>query len=399
MGNTGIAGIAGNTGNTGNTGIAGMELFNYFLHNGKPLPYNRIPYNNCSERAIELPLALEFLERREAGTRHAYLEIGNVLNYYKPLLERSPELANRTVIDKFEQASGVVNVDLMEYERKHDTVVCISTLEHVGQHAYGEQKRGDREAPLRALRHVYDLLGEDGEALVTVPFGKLMDLGWLIQFSADYLDLAFSRYGIPKQAMEVSYFRKLDMEMQFDAPKQSWIQCDRSELAETRFDNPFVFANGIAAIRLRKRGTTAAARPPAPQADAALAYHPPVIVGSLYTLPFNRPAGYDLQGKLSSHSSGYVFYGPFLSLQPGAYLLQAEVALDGHGRFTLELTAEEGCKVLWSRPLSEPCSLEAVIHLPAAENDVELRLYKHNDSACRVRLPKLLLTAEAPIPT
>lgn len=376
-------------------GIAGMELFNYFLHDRKALPYNRIPYNNCSERAIELPLAIDFLEERNAGQQVSFLEIGNVLNYYKPLLAANSSLLNRIVIDKFEQAAGVVNVDLFDYSAKHSTIVCISTIEHVGQHAYGEQKRGDREAPLRALSHIYDLLEEGGEALVTVPFGKLMDLGWLIQFSGDYLDLAASRYGIPEEAMKVSYFRKLDMEMHFDAPKQAWVQCEREELAETRFDNPFVFANGIAAIRMKK--LRRAGRPASTKCDARLDYYPPVTVGSLYTLPFIRPTGYNVEGKLTAHSSGYVFYGPYLTLPAQTYLLEAELVMDGRGRFTFELTADSGHKVLWSRPVAQSGSIQDRITLASPEKEVELRLYKHNDSVCQIRAPKLLLTAAEPL--
>lgn len=50
-----------------------------------------------------------------------------------------------------------------------------------------KMKITDREAPLKAIAKIYGLLEPNGKALITVPFGKLTDGKWYIQFSQKYL--------------------------------------------------------------------------------------------------------------------------------------------------------------------------------------------------------------------
>lgn len=374
-------------------GIAGREMFNYFLADRQPLPYNYLPYGNSSERAIEIPIALRFLHEEEAGVREPYLEIGNVLANYRSLLDPHPALANRVVLDKFEEAPGVMNVDLFDYAGKHSLIVCLSTVEHVGQHAYGESKSGDREAPLRAIRRIYNLLEPEGTALVTVPFGKLMDMGWLIQFSDEYLSLLTTAYGLPPEALDATYFRKLDMDMHLNNPRQCWIQCDKADLAETMFDSPFLFANGIAVLRIRKVGKDLTGEP---LPREPLRYMPAPIVPNAYFAPFVRPTGFDKDGYFAAGRPGYVLYGPSLTLAPGRYAVRAEIEIDGHGEFTLEVTSERGRRLLWNHSVSRTERLHAGFAVEREEPHAEIRLYKHNVSPCRVRLPSLLLTEEPP---
>ncbi|PYI52116.1 hypothetical protein [Paenibacillus flagellatus] len=369
-------------------GMTTLEKMNYFLFDRKPIAYNRINYNNCSERAVEIPIAVRFLLDSGAGTDAPYLEIGNVLSYYAPLLAPHPALANRQVLDKFEQCPGVLNVDLMDFATKYSRIVSLSTVEHVGQHAYGENKIGDREAPLFAIQKIYNLLEPGGLALITVPFGKLMDLGWLIQFGDDYLNSLVDRFGLPPEAVTLSYFKKLDMDMHFEAPRQVWIQCGPESLAETTFDSPYVFANGIAVIRLRKVSGDVDVRP---QPAAHFRYHPPVAVGSLYAPPFIRPHGYDHDGWMPVDRAGYAFYGPYVPLAPQTYELRAYVEVLGHGHFTLNVSTQSGSRTLWSHSFSQTAQIEARIPVAAAAGDAEIRLYKHNDSPCRVRVPVLVL--------
>lgn len=370
-------------------GIADLELFNYFLCDREPLPYNQLPYGNCSERTIEIPIAIRFLRQMEAGIREPYLEIGNVFANYLSLLDPHPELKNRIVLDKFEEAPGVLNEDLMDYTRKHSLILCLSTVEHIGQHAYGEQKSGDREAPLLALRHLYNLLEPGGSALVTVPFGKLMDMGWLIQFSDEYLRLLTDSYGVPAEALEISYFRKLDMDMHLNNPKQCWIQCEKEELAEARFDSPFMFANGIAVIHMRKIGRDVAS---APLAHEPLSFLSAPTVSSVYFIPFVRPAGFDKDGYFPAVRPGYIFYGPSLTLAPKKYVLQASFEIDGPGEFTLEMTSNQGQRLLWSRSILCSEQLSAPIVIEREEQQAEIRLYQHNSAQCRIRVPLLILT-------
>src|SRR5690348_11594446 len=99
-----------------------------FTFRGKTLAYNRYPYNNRAERAVEVPLAFEFLKRQPPGAR--VLEIGNVIKHYEsdPALAREG-LPTRRVVDKFEPGAGIENLDIFELDaaQPYDGILCLST--------------------------------------------------------------------------------------------------------------------------------------------------------------------------------------------------------------------------------------------------------------------------------
>jgi hypothetical protein len=132
-----------------------------FRFKGERYRYHVADYNKTwtNERAVELPLALAAL-RRFAGKR--VLEVGNVLSHYVPI--------SHDVVDKYEQAAGVQNVDVMDYfpTTRHDLVLSISTLEHVG---WDERPRDPGKA-LRAIEHLRaHCVAPGGTLLVTFPVG------------------------------------------------------------------------------------------------------------------------------------------------------------------------------------------------------------------------------------
>lgn len=263
-----------------------------FLFQGKSLWYNRLPFNNRAERAVEIPIAIDFLARSRRSNGRL-LEIGNVLQHYEAALGGLSCLRPRRVIDKFERGEGVENYDLMDLDpaEKYQTIISISTIEHIGQHCtptdeYGEvYRRADREAPLKAIAKLYDLLDIGGHALVTVPFGKLTDGGWYIQCSAQYLDLLVTRCGIPREALVFSYLKHLSREKKWSNPHQHWIETAADKLRETRYDTFWSGARAIAILELTKLPqpfTLNVALPPTP-----LLYAPPSLI-SRFLLLFGR---------------------------------------------------------------------------------------------------------------
>ncbi|MCI4349614.1 MAG: hypothetical protein L3J93_05300, partial [Thermoplasmata archaeon] len=104
-----------------------------FTLNGAAFPYFDHPYNHtwANERRVEVPLALARLRALGGGR---CLEVGNVLSHYA---NRSPDW---TIVDKYERAEGVVNVDFLEFAPRtgFDLVLSVSTLEHIG---WDEQPR------------------------------------------------------------------------------------------------------------------------------------------------------------------------------------------------------------------------------------------------------------------
>ena len=228
-----------------------------FLFKAKELYYNRIPYNNPSERAVEVSIGFNWLIN--LPNSDSVLEVGNVLSRYESSVGELIGVIKRRIVDKFEIDIGVDNEDLMTLEcnEKYDAIVSISTVEHIGQGldpcgAYGESTEiRDMEAPLKAIAKIYDLLAIEGKALITVPFGVLTDGGWYIQFSAQYLAL-LKKYGIPQEAIRTSFLRLINRDPTKDSVKMLWGEIEEIELSNVEYNHPFPFANAIAVIELSK---------------------------------------------------------------------------------------------------------------------------------------------------
>lgn len=131
-----------------------------FAWDGARLPYfvHDYHYTWLNERAVEVALALDLLEHHPGAS---VLEVGNVLGHYAPL--------EHTVVDKYEQAAGVLNEDVADLDlgRQFDLVLAISTLEHVG---LDEDVRDD-DKPLRALERLRAHVAPGGRLWVTHPVG------------------------------------------------------------------------------------------------------------------------------------------------------------------------------------------------------------------------------------
>lgn len=108
-----------------------------------------------NERAVEIPLAIAFLDRQPG----LVLELGNVLANYGRRGHR--------VVDKYEERPGIINVDVVEYRpaERFDAIVSVSTLEHVG---WDEEQRDPAKIP-QAIKHLRRLLLPSGRLFATCP--------------------------------------------------------------------------------------------------------------------------------------------------------------------------------------------------------------------------------------
>ncbi len=129
-----------------------------FAFQGKTYKYLFRRYNTtyANERAVELPIAMEVVR---GYPEERVLEVGNVLEHYYP--------HHHDVLDKYEQAPGVMNGDVVDFQtgKLYDLIVSISTLEHVG---WDEEPR-DPPKFLRGIEHLASLLAPGGKMLVTLP--------------------------------------------------------------------------------------------------------------------------------------------------------------------------------------------------------------------------------------
>ena len=124
--------------------------YRYFYH-----AYNQT-YSN--ERAVEIPIIWSIVQRVPP---EGVLEVGNVLSHYFP--------TRHAVVDKYEQAPGVHNVDVVDFHptQSYDLIISISTLEHVGFN----EKPLEPEKPWRAIGHLRRCLAPQGRLVVTLPIG------------------------------------------------------------------------------------------------------------------------------------------------------------------------------------------------------------------------------------
>lgn len=127
---------------------------------GHDLPYTLARYNNTfrNERSVEISVARWFLEQSPTGSM---LEVGNVLGRYG--------ISGHDVVDRYETIRGVINDDIVEFtpRKPYDTVVSISTLEHVG---LDEDVRTPERA-IVAFDKLVGLVKPRGRMLVTIPIG------------------------------------------------------------------------------------------------------------------------------------------------------------------------------------------------------------------------------------
>lgn len=129
----------------------------HFTYNGATYDVADYGYNNTlqNERAVELPIAEQWL-RSCSGVG---VEIGNVTSHYWP--------AHYPIVDKYEQAPGVKNVDVFDLTGPYDWVLSISTFEHVGW----DEPDVDVNAAARSIQHVASCLAPGGRMLATIPVG------------------------------------------------------------------------------------------------------------------------------------------------------------------------------------------------------------------------------------
>ena len=157
--------VAGDLARWGTSLVAGMPWTLAGSHgdfelDGQRYPYlyNRHKFTWLTERAVEVPVAQALVDAHAADR---VLEIGNVLSHYRP--------QRHLVVDKYEQAPGVLNRDVLDLEGlgRFDLIVAISTLEHVG---WDESPRDPSKAK-RAIDVLRSLLAPGGLLAITVPVG------------------------------------------------------------------------------------------------------------------------------------------------------------------------------------------------------------------------------------
>jgi hypothetical protein len=129
-----------------------------------------------------------------------------------------------TVLDKYEVIPGVLNDDIADFvpEVPFDSVVAISTLEHVG---WDETPREPAKV-FRAIDNVKNCVGNPGgRVLVTMPIGhnKALDAG-----------LRAGDVTFPEESWLVRRNRR-----------NEWAEVERDEALSKEYGSPYTNANGL----------------------------------------------------------------------------------------------------------------------------------------------------------
>jgi len=171
-----------------------------------------------TERAVEVPWVLgrvgDLVAERAAGAAAMrILEIGHAFAepfYLDALVERLADrpaaLFGLDLVPKRVPGLHAVAGDLRMppfRDGSFDLVLCVSTIEHVGRDntRYGlplerVAKEDVAAQEANAARALGALLAPGGRALVTVPFGRHADHGWLLNHSRDDLDCLIRASGL-----------------------------------------------------------------------------------------------------------------------------------------------------------------------------------------------------------
>ena len=172
-----------------------------------------------TERAVEIPIALDYVERFE-GKR--IIEVGNVLNHYRKF--------EHDVVDKYEKVPGVINQDIAEYRpsKKYDLIVSISTIEHIG---FDEEPK-DKAKVVLALERMSDLLADNGTIIITFPWGYNTGLDAMLIDGRLKFDNTY-------------YLKRI-------SKNNKWRQTGLDEIRYARFGYPYPYGNALVVAEVRR---------------------------------------------------------------------------------------------------------------------------------------------------
>ncbi len=168
------------------------------------------------ERVVEYPWVLARLGVAEG----LLLDAGSALNQGYVL--DHPALRNRKIVIynlSPEKLLGRNNVSYIVGDLRHtilrdesfNEIVCISTLEHVGMNntlLYSKDERFNEFRPndyLDVIREFKQLLKLGGRLLITVPYGRYENHGWLQQFDCKMVDAVIDAFG--PSSRSIAYYK------------------------------------------------------------------------------------------------------------------------------------------------------------------------------------------------
>ena len=185
-----------------------------FSYRGQKMNYAVYSYNATwrNERAIEVPIMLDFIREFQ---NQRILEVGNVSRYYGDF--------KHDVIDKYENSDDIMNIDIMDCnpENPYDAFLAISTFEHIGW----DEPTKEPEKILAAVKHVYKLVNNKDNVLISCPLGY-----------NDALDDYIRNNEFPFQ--DLRFLRRKNQGNQ-------WVETSKDEALSCKYGSTYPAANSI----------------------------------------------------------------------------------------------------------------------------------------------------------
>jgi SAM-dependent methyltransferase len=202
-----------------------------FRFAGEDYEYVDTVWSKDNERRAEMALVRPLLLSAWWFDKNV-LEIGNVSAHHfeSDVARTSLAVSDRfRVVDKYERAPGVENMDVLEVKAPagYDLIFSVSTLEHVG---WDESPRDELKA-WRAIWHLGTLLRERGLLFFTIPMGY-----------HPRLDEAIRSGGFPG---ERRFLRRIDA-------ANHWEEIEAGAVGSVAYNAPFPCANVLAVCSIWK---------------------------------------------------------------------------------------------------------------------------------------------------
>jgi SAM-dependent methyltransferase len=210
---------------------------------------NRAELAYIDERIVEYPWVL----RNLAGGQ-LLLDVGCVLNYdfcvnllkakYKQVYFQNlvpQSLANEEFFFQIVQDIRVP----MWYAETFDAITCISTLEHVGMDNVIYTKIHEQDTRpgdyIRAVEELIRIVRPGGQILITVPFGRPDNLGWIQVFGPEQVHQLLN--AIRPHRATVEFFR---------SSPQGWQRASQVDCEQCVYGQGVPAAGAIAALAIFK---------------------------------------------------------------------------------------------------------------------------------------------------
>jgi len=213
-----------------------------------------------SERVVEIPWTLSLIDNSKIvlDVGYAYSEE----RYIKPLCDMGiQELygsdwaePKQHVTDAINGRMKTIKHDLRdrypeEFQNFFDIILCVSTLEHVGENNsywyFKDDKYGlDKNADILAMVNMRDALKPGGMLIVTIPYGEYMELDCFKQYDKNTFDRLIEKVGM--EVLVKDYFIN---------NKDGWHNSTEDGVKHKRYGAyGIVGSTGLLCIVLRKNG-------------------------------------------------------------------------------------------------------------------------------------------------